>query len=110
MSEHLKDLTAEEFQNKVIEGNGLVLVDFWAPWCAPCRMVTPILEDIAGEMAGKITIYKLNVDEHGDLAMKYGVSGIPTFLIFKNGEVIARNVGAAPKHNIEMLIREKLEE
>jgi len=108
MSEYVKAVTAGEFQTKVIEGEGLILVDFWAPWCGPCRMVSPILEEIAGEMADQITIYKLNVDEHGSVAMNYGVSGIPTFIIFKDGEIVARNVGAAPKHTIEMLIKENL--
>jgi len=108
MSEILKDLNASEFEEKVIQGKGPILVDFWAPWCGPCQMVTPILEELAGEYQGQATIYKVNVDNNGDLAMKYGVSGIPTFVIFKDGEIVARNVGAAPRHNIEALIKKHI--
>ena len=74
-----------------------VVVDFWAEWCGPCKMITPILEELASEQAGKITVAKLNVDENPDLAMRYNVMSIPTLLVFKDGEVAKRLVGAKPK-------------
>jgi thioredoxin 1 len=105
MSGLLKDVNTQNFQQEVIEGDGLILVDFWAPWCGPCKMVTPVLEAIAKEMADQVTIMKVNVDDNSDLARTYGVAGIPTFILFKNGEIVARNVGAAPRQTIESLIR-----
>lgn len=108
MSEHVKDISSQEFSTLVIGGKGLFLVDFWAPWCGPCRIVTPILEDIAKEMAGQITIVKVNVDNNPDIARQYGVSGIPTMVLFEDGKILERNVGAVPKASIEALIRKHL--
>ncbi|MBN1297112.1 thioredoxin [bacterium] len=110
MSEHVKAVGVDDFQEKVIAGNGLIVVDFWAPWCGPCRMVTPILEDIAVALAGQVTIFKLNVDENSDVARQYSVSGIPTLILFKNGKPVARHVGAAPKQAFEKLIRDNVVE
>ena len=87
----------KSFDTDVLKSKEPVLVDFWAEWCGPCRMVGPVLEEVAGEMAGKVKIVKLNVDENPQTASKYGVMSIPTLMIFKNGEMASRQVGAAPK-------------
>ena len=94
------------FDQEVKEG--LVLVDFWAPWCAPCRMVAPVLEEIEEEMQGKVRILKVNVDENPQLAMRYGITSIPTFLLFKNGELVDRTIGAAPKNHYVDLLQKHL--
>src|SRR5690554_7496490 len=85
------------FEADVLKSNEPVLVDFWAEWCGSCRMVAPVLEEVAGELAGKLKIVKLNVDENPQTASKYGIMSIPTLMIFKNGELASRQVGAAPK-------------
>ncbi len=81
-----------------------VVVDFWAEWCGPCRMIAPALEEIAGQMGDKVKIVKLNVDENPQTATKYGIMSIPTLMIFKNGELASRQVGAAPKQKLEQWI------
>lgn len=86
-----------DFDQQVVNGQGLVIVDFWAAWCAPCRMIAPILEEISQEYAGKVTIAKLNVDENPRTAMRFGVRSIPTLLFFKSGERIDQVIGAVPK-------------
>ncbi len=90
-------VTQENFQTAVLKADKPVLVDFWASWCGPCRMVAPILEELAGELDGKVQIAKLNVDENQDLAIQFRISSIPAFLLFKNGEVVERAAGAMPK-------------
>jgi thioredoxin 1 len=85
------------FQSDVIEASEPVVVDFWAEWCGPCKMISPALEEIAGELNGKVKIAKLNIDENPELAAKYGVRSIPTLMLFKGGEVADMKVGAAPK-------------
>jgi thioredoxin len=92
------------FDSEVLKATGPVVVDFWAEWCGPCRMIAPALEEIAGSLNGKVKIVKLNVDENPQTATKYGVMSIPTLMIFKNGEMASRQVGAAPKQKLEQWI------
>ncbi|NLY29263.1 MAG: thioredoxin [Firmicutes bacterium] len=96
----VQQLSDSTFEASVLQQSGVVLVDFWAPWCGPCRMVGPIVEDLAKDYAGKATIAKLNVDENQQTAMKYGIMSIPTLMIFKDGEPVDKIVGAAPKQII----------
>jgi len=96
----VQQLSDATFKTSVLEQPGVVLVDFWAPWCGPCRMVGPIVEDLAREYAGKATIAKLNVDENQQTAIQYGIMSIPTLMIFKDGEPVDKIVGAAPKQVI----------
>jgi|SRR6185295_12029204 thioredoxin 1 len=98
-----------EFQEKVLNSATLVVVDFWAPWCGPCRMVAPILDELANEYDGKIVVAKVNTDENPQWAMKYGVQGIPTMLFVKGGELVDRMVGAAPKPFIQQRVDNLLE-
>ena len=86
-----------DFESEVLKATGAVVVDFWAEWCGPCRMIAPALEEIAGSLGSKVKIVKLNVDESPQTAQKYGVMSIPTLMLFKNGEMASRQVGAAPK-------------
>jgi thioredoxin 1 len=90
----------KSFQADVIQSKEPVLVDFWAEWCGPCRAVSPVLEELAGEYQGKLKVVKINVDENPETAAKYGIQSIPTLMIFKNGEMASRQVGAAPKAKI----------
>jgi thioredoxin 1 len=90
-------VTDASFDEDVLKSSDAVLVDFWAEWCGPCRMIAPVLDEIAAEMDGKLKIVKLNVDENPATAAKYGVMSIPTLMLFKNGELASRQVGAAPK-------------
>lgn len=99
------ELTNADFEQEVVQSEIPVLVDFWAPWCGPCRMVGPILEEIAGEQDGKVKICKVNVDDEIELAQRFGVSSIPTLILFKNGQPAAQKVGAQPKAVLEELIR-----
>ena len=94
------EFTSSNFKNDVLGSDKPVLVDFWAEWCGPCRMIGPIVEEIHNEYAGKAVIGKLNVDENPDIAMNYGVRSIPTLLVFKGGEVVDKIVGAVPKNKI----------
>ena len=89
------ELTSENFDTTV--SNGLSLVDFWAPWCGPCRMLAPVIDELAGEFEGKANICKVNTDEEQDLAVKYGVRSIPTIIFMKDGEIVDQMVGAASK-------------
>jgi thioredoxin 1 len=93
-----------DFESEVLKSSGPVVVDFWAEWCGPCRQIAPALEELAGSLNGRVKIVKLNVDENPQTASKYGVMSIPTLMIFKNGEMASRQVGAAPKQKLEQWI------
>lgn len=93
-------ITDKDFDTQVLQSSGLVLVDFWAPWCGPCRMLGPILEQISEEHGDKVTILKLNVDQNPNAARRYNIRGIPTMLLFKDGRKVAELVGVRPKAEI----------
>src|SRR5512144_1742693 len=96
------------FESDVLKSAEPVVVDFWAEWCGPCRMIAPALEEIAGELGDKITVAKLNIDENPDTPSRYGVRGIPTMLLFKGGQPIAQKVGAAPRSQIQQWLEANL--
>ncbi|AOV98355.1 thioredoxin [Edwardsiella hoshinae] len=101
MSDKIVHLSDSGFEADVLKAEGPILVDFWAEWCGPCKMIAPILDEIATEYAGKLTIAKLNIDENPATAPKYGIRGIPTLLLFKDGAVAATKVGALSKTQLK---------
>ena len=103
-----KTITDQSFQADVLSADGPVLVDFWAEWCGPCKMIGPALEELSDELGGKVTIAKLNIDENPDAPGKYGVRGIPTMILFKAGAPAATQVGAAPKSQLKAFIERSL--
>ena len=107
MSEHVIELNDSNFDQTVASSPAL-LVDFWAPWCGPCKMIGPILEELAGEFAGKLTIAKVNLDENPLSPTRFGVRSIPTLLLFKGGQVVATKVGAVPKQALHLWLSENI--
>ncbi len=106
MAENLIEFTDDNFDTEVLKSNLPVLVDFWADWCGPCKMIGPIVEEIAGDYAGKVKVGKVNVDFNNQVAMQYGIRGIPALLVFKSGAVANQIVGAVPKNNITQILDE----
>lgn len=103
-----KPVSDDSFENDVLKADGPVLVDFWAEWCGPCKQIGPSLEEISNEMGDKITVAKVNIDENPMTPSKYGVRGIPTLILFKDGEVAATKVGALPKGKLVEWIQESV--
>ena len=108
MSNSIKNVTDTSFENDVLQSNTPVLVDFWAAWCGPCKAIAPILDEAANDYQNRVTIAKVNVDENPDTAAKYGVRGIPTLMLFKNGEVSQTKVGALSKAQLYQFLDESL--
>ena len=100
MSENIVPLSDASFEAEVLQAAGPVLVDYWAEWCGPCKMIAPILDEVAGEYAGKLKVYKLNIDENQATPPKYGIRGIPTLMLFVGGEIKATKVGALSKSQL----------
>ena len=108
MSDTILKLTDAEFENQVIKSDKPILVDYWAEWCGPCKMIAPVLEEVAEELSDKVLIGKLNVDENSQTPPKYGIRGIPTLMLFKNGEAIGTQVGAVSKSDLIKFIEENI--
>ena len=104
MSENIVNVTDASFEEDVLKAEGAVLVDYWAEWCGPCKMIAPVLEEIAKEYAGKLKVCKLNIDENNETPPKFGIRGIPTLMLFKGGNVEATKVGALSKSQLAAFI------
>lgn len=101
-------ITDQSFEQEVLKSDTLTIVDFWAPWCGPCRMIAPVLDQIAEAFSGQIKIVKLNVDENSATARRFGIVSIPTLLFFKDGEQVDKLIGAVPRHQLETRVRRLL--
>jgi len=104
-----KAVTEREWETEVLQSPTPVLVDFWAIWCGPCRLIAPIVEELASQYAGKLKVLKVDVDQEQNLAIRYGIMSIPTLLLFKGGQVVDQIVGALPRHVIEERVRRHLD-
>lgn len=108
MAENIIEVTDSNFDSMIIQSDVPALVDFWAAWCAPCKAIAPIVEEVAGQYDGKVRVAKMNVDDNPSTPGKYGVRGIPTLILFKDGKVVDQLVGAVPKNQITDLIEKGL--
>jgi thioredoxin 1 len=108
MAENATELSDEVFDSTVIQGGDAYLVDFWAPWCGPCRMIAPVIEELAGEYGGRLKVGKVNVDNNQEIAARYGIASIPTIMLFKGGELKERITGAVPKTTLKQVIDKHL--
>jgi len=108
MSEHIIHVSDESFEQEVLQSDKPVLIDYWAEWCGPCKMIAPVLDEVAGEYADKIRVAKLSIDENPATPPKYGIRGIPTLMLFKNGEVEATKVGAVSKAQLTAFLDENI--
>ncbi len=104
MSENIVNVTDASFEDDVLKADGAVLVDYWAEWCGPCKMIAPVLEEIAKEYSGKLKVCKLNIDENNETPPKFGIRGIPTLMLFKGGNIEATKVGALSKSQLAAFI------
>ncbi len=104
MSDSILHVTDSSFEDEVLKSEQAVIVDFWAEWCGPCKMIAPILDELAGQYKDKLTVAKINIDENQNTPQTYGVRGIPTLILFKDGDVVATKVGAASKSQLEAFI------
>ena len=108
MSEHIQHVTDDTFESEVLKSDVPVLVDYWAEWCGPCKMIAPILDEVSASYKDKLQIAKMNVDENRDIPAKFGIRGIPTLMLFKNGELAATKVGALSKAQLTAFIDQQL--
>lgn len=108
MAENIIDVSDDSFETEIIKSDKPTLVDFWATWCAPCRAIAPVIEELANSHVGKIKVVKMNVDDNPATPGKYGVRGIPTLILFKDGEIVDQLVGSVPKSQIEELLNKAL--
>lgn len=107
-SEAILEISDSNFESEVVNSDVPVLVDFWAPWCGPCRAIAPLVEEISSSYAGKIKVGKMNVDDNQSTTMKYGIRSIPTIIMFKGGEAVDQIIGAVPKAEIERVVEKSL--
>ena len=109
MSDAVKNVTNDSFDQDVLKAEGLVMVDFWATWCGPCKIIAPVVEELAKEYEGKVTFAKVNTDENPDIASRFNIRGIPTMMFFNGGESVEQVVGAVPKAQLKTKIDALLE-